>query len=137
MRTGQIDLEALRRDRDQLWAEAAHLEAQGASIALPQELWADARQEQDLRVEDDSWLDILRGVRGEQYAGELRVSSSHILSETLNVPEEHQLPHMTKRVAGLMRKLGWQGPKPLRFANGQTLRGYCRPVGGSEEEEPI
>jgi len=52
---GAIDLEALRRDRDQLWGEAAYHEAQGASIGLPAKLWADARAEQDRRLVADPW----------------------------------------------------------------------------------
>ena len=38
----RFDLEALKRDRDQLWAEAAAREASGASIRLPEQLWAAA-----------------------------------------------------------------------------------------------
>ena len=33
--TGVIDLDALRRDRDQLWAEAAAVEAEGGPLGLP------------------------------------------------------------------------------------------------------
>jgi predicted P-loop ATPase len=47
MRVNQpIDVRAIKRDRDQLWAEAAHREALAESIALPQELWATAAQAQ-------------------------------------------------------------------------------------------
>lgn len=46
---GDIDLEALERDRDQLWAEAAAMEAQGESIRLHSSLWAFAEAEQKKR----------------------------------------------------------------------------------------
>lgn len=52
---GRIDLEALRQDRDQLWAEAARLEADGRSIALPENLWSAAAVEQNQRTESDEW----------------------------------------------------------------------------------
>jgi predicted P-loop ATPase len=45
----------LKRDRDQLWAEAAALEAQGGSIALPGALWNAAAVEQNQRTESDEW----------------------------------------------------------------------------------
>ena len=39
VRCKQFDIAALRRDRDQLWAEAAAREASGASIRMEQNLW--------------------------------------------------------------------------------------------------
>src|SRR5262249_34065384 len=40
VRAGQIDLDAVRRDRDQLWAEAAAIEATGESLIIPEEPWS-------------------------------------------------------------------------------------------------
>lgn len=37
---GEVDLEALSRDRDQLWAEAAYKEASGAKLTLDPALWS-------------------------------------------------------------------------------------------------
>src|SRR5690606_5564456 len=42
-------LDELRKDRDQLWAEAAHREAAGESIRLDAALWPVAGAEQELR----------------------------------------------------------------------------------------
>jgi len=56
----QIDLEALARDRDQLWAEAAYYEAQGESIVLPQELWKEAETVQAARKLVDPQEDHLK-----------------------------------------------------------------------------
>ena len=55
VKPGTIDVDALRRDRDQLWAEAADVEAKGGSLMLPQDLWADATAEQDERRQHDPW----------------------------------------------------------------------------------
>lgn len=55
--TGSIDLEKLKRDRDQVWAEAASVEARGGSIGLPERLWAAAGEEQDRRKEADDWFE--------------------------------------------------------------------------------
>ena len=57
VKTGEIDIEALRRDRDQLWAEASQREAEGVSIVLRRDLWGAARIEQEAREEHDPWDD--------------------------------------------------------------------------------
>ncbi len=56
---GRVDLDALRRDRNQLWAEAAEREARGDSVALPEKLWAAAAEEQDQRREGDDWFELI------------------------------------------------------------------------------
>jgi Virulence-associated protein E/Bifunctional DNA primase/polymerase, N-terminal/Primase C terminal 2 (PriCT-2) len=57
--TGRIDLDALRRDRDQLWAEAATCETRGDSIGLPERLWKAAGEEQSQRLESDEWAEAI------------------------------------------------------------------------------
>src|SRR2546427_25780 len=59
VKVGVIDLDALIADRDQLWAEAAAREAAGESLFLPQDLWEMAAIEQEERVSEDPWADIL------------------------------------------------------------------------------
>ena len=56
VRCGRIDLDALRRDRDQLWAEAVARYRDGAIWWLDEpELIADAKTEQDQRYQADAW----------------------------------------------------------------------------------
>ena len=50
VRVKEFDLEGLAKVRDQLWAEAAALEAKGESIRLPRELWPVAAKEQAARI---------------------------------------------------------------------------------------
>jgi predicted P-loop ATPase len=57
-----FDLKALRRDRDQLWAEAAAREANGESIRLARELWPTAAKEQQQRLADDPYVVVLEKV---------------------------------------------------------------------------
>jgi hypothetical protein len=137
VRTGMIDLEALRRDRDQLWAEAAAREAQGEEITLPEELWKVAEIEQEDRLEDDPWLDKLASVRGREFGDEVRVLSSELLSDVLGIQPKDQHSGHAKRLAGLMRSLGWDQRK---FKVGsKTLRGFYRPKpeGHVNDETPI
>ena len=55
----KFDLAALERDRDQLWAEAVHLEAQGESITLPEDLWEKAAELQADCREENPYIDTL------------------------------------------------------------------------------
>jgi predicted P-loop ATPase len=54
-----IDIDALRRDINQLWAEASAAEAGGESIRLDKKLWAEAGKEQEQRLEDEPWKEII------------------------------------------------------------------------------
>jgi predicted P-loop ATPase len=126
VRTTNIDTDGLRRDRDQLWAEAAHRDNEGASIVLPRGLWADAGAEQDQRLERDPWLDELVDLGGPQVGDYDRVTSKELLADYLEIPPERQQPHLLKRLANVMKQLGWDGPKPLKMPGGSTARGYER-----------
>ena len=64
VRTGEIDLDGLTRERDQLWAEAATREASGESIRLDRSLWPAAATEQSARMVDDPFDDVLHDAIG-------------------------------------------------------------------------
>ena len=132
VRTGKIDLEMLARDRDLLWAEAAAIEAGGASILLPRDLWIAAARQQEERMVDDGWFDMLAAVVGERAGLKRRVTSSYLLSHIIGIPKERQTPAAAKRVMGIMRRLGWDGPKLLRIGGGAPVRGYERSDGQKE-----
>ena len=134
VRTGQIDLEGLRRDRNQLWAEAAYLEAQGGSLVLPNDLWALAAQAQDARLLDDPWQDLLHDAKGFIEGGVERISSAEVMKH-LEVMVGQQTPSSIKRIGPLMRNLGWSGPKQLRIRGGNQ-RGYERPAAGAADSPP-
>ncbi len=127
VKTARIDLEGLRRDRDQLWAEAAHREAAGEPMTLPPELWETAAVEQAARTMRDPWLDILEKEQGQE-ANEttVRISSSYLLTDTLRIEPGRQKPSDQTRLGVCMRLLGWDGPKRMRV-DGHNVRGYERP----------
>jgi energy-coupling factor transporter ATP-binding protein EcfA2 len=138
VKTAKIDLEALRRDRDQLWAEAAHLEAQCVAITLPEELWPAAAEAQASRVLDDPWADMLAEVRGTVESGVERVTTAKALQQ-LEVNAAHMSPASAKRIGPIMRDLGWDGPKRMRI-QGKVVRGYERPTGAPDSpklDDPV
>jgi hypothetical protein len=131
----KIDLEALKRDRDQLWAEAVEAEATGEDLMIDQSLWGVANKRADERRVIDPWEDILARVESSCSAlrklsverGESRVASNYIFSNFLNLnPANVKVPE-SKRVAMIMRRLGWDGPKVLNI-NGEDVKGYRKPL---------
>jgi hypothetical protein len=131
VKTSTINIDALRRDRDQLWAEAASAEASGESIVLAKNLWARARVEQDQRLEHDPWDDILAGVKGEAHrdldGDEERIASGDLLLGCLKIPPERATKEAERKLAQCMRRLGWEGPTKMRIG-GAAVRGYRRVV---------
>lgn len=59
---GTIDIAALARDRDQLWAEAVAAEANYGPLALDDESYQEAKAAQTAHTEADPWLDKLDDV---------------------------------------------------------------------------
>jgi Virulence-associated protein E len=135
--TGLIDTFSLRRDRDQLFAEAAHREREGASIVLPREHWGSAKEEQDKRLEADPWDDFLVGVnilghvcrRTDGNPGlEERISTQHLFQLLFhNTGAKDATSQQYKRLSKCMERLGWEGPKVFKL-NDQTMRGYTKPM---------
>jgi predicted P-loop ATPase len=127
VRTTTIDIEALKRDRDQLWAEAGQQEAEGASIVLDRKLWNPARAEQEAREESDPWDAVLGETVGTVEQDEERVSSTDLLTIVLGIHISKQRDLDYKRLGRCMRRIGWSGPQIIRI-NGKPTKGYARPV---------
>ncbi len=146
IKTGKIDLVAVQRDRDQLWAEAAAVEAQGEDLVITADLYEAAADQQERRLMKDGWEDLLAGVPGKSVnvdgtKVEERISSYELLTMHLRLPADKITDVATKRLATVMSRLGWQGPKKIKFeveggiqAAGKqikrtvALQGYWRPV---------
>lgn len=104
VKCGAINLTAIERDRAQLWAEAAQREAAGASIRLPEHLWAVAGEEQKARVEVDAIAERLEVMFGHFEHGKLWADD---MWSVLQVPIERR--DAVKRKAGAaMQRMGWK-----------------------------
>jgi predicted P-loop ATPase len=137
-----IDIPKLVRDRDQIWAEAMVLDVMGESTVLPEHLWTDAKAERDKRTQHDPWADAIEqaihDVRNGDEDGsvsvaaydvvdfEERVTSAFLMTE-VGIQIEKQDAGVARRVAGIMRELGWSGPQSVRVA-GRNCKGYTRPI---------
>lgn len=130
-----IDLEALARDRDQLWAEAVHLFKQGRSWWLENEhLESLAADEQSARYAGDPWTDAV-----EKFVAAIHdVSISDILIH-LDIPRVQWTQREQNRVARILRAAGYEryqrwhagGRREWRYRDPHALSS-----GESGEEKP-
>ena len=122
MACGVIDIEALERDRDQLWAEAAMMESRGDSIRLDPSLYAAAKAEQDARLADDPWVGILADYLDDQVTAnksratpKTRFISHELLSDPLDIPKERQNQTTMKKLKNAMELVpNWKYKSSLR-----------------------
>ena len=129
VRISGCNVDDLRADADQLWAEVAKREAAGASIRLHQSLWAAAAAEQAERVVDDPWFEIMAEVFGNLNG---RVLAAE-LWRAVDVRAGDQDPGRNKRLGDVMRALGFERKKLRKSAGGW---GYRRPPGDVPENKP-
>jgi hypothetical protein len=131
--TGKIDLPALERDRDQLWAEASMAEAAGEELTIDRELRDEAAMLANSRLADDPWDQILVNVERKipvdgkfsHEFGEMRASSDWLLRDVLGLNPKDSSGASAKRLGACMRRLGWTGSKTMKI-NGEDVKGFCK-----------
>jgi predicted P-loop ATPase len=100
----QINLDALRRDRDQLWAEAQSRYAAGEKWWLDGDVLAAAETEQRERYESDAWEEpILAWSEGRE-----SVSIPEILESALEKPKSLWAQTDMNRIARILRAHHWE-----------------------------
>lgn len=108
--TKRFDVALIIKHRDQLWAEAAIREAAGESIRLPEALWPEAGEHQELRREIDPWessiqsalLMIIPGGDGRR-----RVAAT-LIWDALGIPLERRDRTASLRITDIMQRLGFK-----------------------------
>ena len=133
--TGKIDLVGLARDRDQLFAEAAAVEATGEGLVIDEPVWGEAAERTDARLPSDPWQDILARLVNmptaygsiERIDGEIRVTSQFLLDGVLHLDPAKQKVTDGKRVSAIMKRLGWAKPDNIRMGN-WVGKGYVKKI---------
>jgi predicted P-loop ATPase len=113
---GPCDIEALRQDRDQLWAEALSRYIQGEAWHLNGDVAQQAEEEQRARVEPDSWTEpvleyLQRTPRDYGLCKGRRVpfvKTNELLEKALGLDKVYWTSGNTRRVANLLRFNGWR-----------------------------
>jgi predicted P-loop ATPase len=123
VKVGRIDLDSLKNDRDQLWAEASICEADGISIRLPREHWPSAETEQVKRVTIDPYFDALQEKLNIFEGGKITALDAW---KTLNIQGgiAQRTPEQNMRVGSAMKSLGWRREK-IR-SQSDLVNGYTK-----------
>jgi hypothetical protein len=111
----EIDIEALKRDRDQLFAEALHMFRAGETWWPDREFEAKyAKPEQDQRYESDVWEESIEiWLAGQRYDAKkesvrARVTIKQVATECLRFEVNRVGPADYRRIARAMRRLAWR-----------------------------
>lgn len=121
----RVDLAALRRDHDQLWAEAVARFRRGDRWwfdAGETELVAAAESEQSERYDDDPW----QATVATWITDRLDTSVGEILKDALHKDIEHWGQQDKSRVAKILKRLGWERYKKRQ---GSTFEWRYREIG--------
>jgi predicted P-loop ATPase len=98
-----IDLAAIKRDRDQLWAEAVRAYRNGVQWWLTPDETKLAVIEQDARYDEDVWMPKIAAY----LESKQRVTVADVLSDGLCIDTSKLTKAMQMRVADCLRKLCW------------------------------
>jgi len=100
IKTGEILIDEIRKDREQLFAEAFDRFNNGSTWW---EMPGNTKEIQASRVADDSWTDTVLS-----YVATIQqTSTAHILSAALGIDIGRQTKIDQMRVASIMRRAGW------------------------------
>jgi predicted P-loop ATPase len=113
VQTGTINIEALTRDRDQLFAEAVH------QYQAQTPWWPDRdferehiQPQQSARYESDTWEEQI----GEYLGTASRVTIGDVARHALFIEAQQVGTHDQRRIAAAMERLGWKRER----ADGKT-----------------
>jgi putative DNA primase/helicase len=140
VRVARIDLDALRRDRDQLWAEAKARFDAGEPWWPDAELASRGAHEQEARVIGDPWDDAIERwlAAQERLNPGAGVTMLDVLRHACGLPLERTDKRAEQRASTILRQLGWaRGPRVRE--DGERVRRWRResvPSAAHEEGGP-
>ncbi len=129
VRTGELHLPELVRDRDQLWAEAAAREAAGVPIRLDPALYAAAADAQEDRLVGDPFMEDLQPLLGD-VVGKIRTAD--VWKLVGKADSGHRTQDDANRLGEVMRRLGWE--RKWRRFGGSPQYVYLRGTAAEREK---
>ena len=122
-----IALDPLRRDRLQLWGEAAAAESRGETLVLAEHLWAVMGEAQEARRVIDTWeieLENLPPNLMEERNGWLHITGLAVQEYLSGYRRQTFNSGSGRKIAEIMRRLGWENT--VFKVDGKATRGYKR-----------
>lgn len=104
VRARTVQLDKLREDVDQLWAEAVVREAAGESIVLSEHLWEAAAELTDVRLIEDAFAAVL----GDWFADKTGRVSMDSVKLLLGFEGGRLSPIEVQRIKAEMDRMGWE-----------------------------
>lgn len=126
------DLQAIERDRDQLWAEAVYLYREGTNWWISEHEAHLVTPEQEARRQQDVWEATILSWLGRQTAAEF--TTAEILTGAVQVEVGHQTQAHSRRLSGLLQPNGWEHVLVRRA--GDRVRVWRRRDLGMVTEQP-
>ena len=141
IRCGAIDIEAIRRDRDQLWAEAVVRYQQKEPWHMETiELVQAAAEEQAERVSDDDWeTAVIRWLETDKAKTMIMhnegLSILDVLTTAIGMKAEAVGRAESTRMGIIFRRLGWSAPRRVTLADGTRERRLFPPEPATHSEQ--
>lgn len=124
---GQVDVEGIARDRDQLWAEAVHRFNAGEPWWITdREILSKAEMVQADRALHDPWEDLIDAWLAENVGVEF-ITSARLLTEAVKQPGERQTRADEMRVSDIMTGKGWAHERRIPLTGMKRKWGWARP----------
>ena len=124
----RFDLDALRRDRDQLWAEAVAAYRTGEPWWLDREAETEAAALTSQRQADDPWESkVLEAVIGKAH------TSTRALLDAIGLDPVHRTKADSMRVAGILNRAGWVRDGKYSSGPDRGQARYVRPPSGEPQ----
>jgi hypothetical protein len=106
---GRVDIDALREERDQLWAEAVAAHASGEAWWLTQEAEAALRESSETFRMVDPWEGaVATWLEVPKLDGAKVITSQRILVDVLGMRLQDVDQRASNRLAAIMKRLGWR-----------------------------
>ena len=143
VKVGVIDLAGLRRNRDQLFAEALvewKKNPHASALVLPEELWGEAAVRQEERRLIDPWEERLEDFLSRKDAADF-YQAGELLVDAIGKDVSNQSQNDFRRVKQTMTRMGWENKmKRIERPDGsasKAVRGYARPEPDLEYADPL